>query len=414
MKGRYGAFELYDGIPQSIAQCVTDDFVTLNINLCNRGNSFARMRVAITSLESEFNEDCAWLEYDALVEPKGVLERTGLLVPAGSYITVQTTGERVSAQAYGIGIGDTLDIPAIEPNLLMPTTELTVYGTGEYNLSQRLGVTSTSEGPVTYSVTSGSLPGSLALSTDGVLTGVLPLLTTDVIYTIGIRAYDGTTAKETTLTLTTAAPDGETIDGALPSGAWLADNFPAAADGYYWVKPTGDTAYRVWIDNTRNGGGWVLVVRATLRDYYDHVTQDAVRLAANTGPEPLQIRTSKIEDTWIQALRDASTYTGTTAYWVESTGTWTNGAAAKNMFVSSSATVNLLESANADNERTKVTLTYEGGLDDRDCNSGTRGFGDHHTSAGTYFAYGRHPETAGQQGFREDGLGSSDGHVWVK
>ena len=43
--------------------------------------------------------------------------------------------------------------------------------------------------------------------------------------------------------------------------------------------------------------------------------------------------TSKMPDSWINALRTASTYTGPTAYWLEADG-W--GA---NMFVYSSATV---------------------------------------------------------------------------
>ena len=419
MKGRYGAFELFNGIPQSIAQCVTDDFATININIVNRGNTNASMRVGLTSLESQFDEvGTAWIEYDALVGPKGVLERTGIVVPVGYYITVETTGNRVSAQAYGLGMGDPVAVTDIVPNLLLPQTEIALYGTGTHSTSQQLGVQSTLIGPVTYSVTSGSFPTGLSLSTNGVITGTLPLRNTDNDYTIGIRATDGTNAKETTLTLSALAPDGSSPEAAVPSGGWFADYKSALPDGYYWVKPPNSNAYKVYIDNTRNGGGWILCVRATLVDNQSHWTNGRFKFLDSThpaGPAPYQTYTSKIEDSWIQAIRTASTYTGGTAYWLEMTGSSTAGYTGPyDMFVSSLATVDLTSSASLDNERTKLTSTYEGPLDDRDPNEGTRGLGDHHTSGATFFAYQRHPEQGDQSGFRSDTRGGSDGHLWVK
>ena len=35
-------------------------------------------------------------------------------------------------------------------------------------------------------------------------------------------------------------------------------------------------------------------------------------------------------------------------------------------------------------------------------------------SGGTYFAYGRHPESGGNCGFRSDSNGASNGYLWVK
>ena len=29
-------------------------------------------------------------------------------------------------------------------------------------------------------------------------------------------------------------------------------------DGLYWIQPSGQSVYQVYMDNTRNGGGWVL------------------------------------------------------------------------------------------------------------------------------------------------------------
>ena len=419
MKGRYGAFELFNGIPQSIAQCVTDDFATININIVNRGNTNASMRVGLTSLESQFDEvGTAWLEYDAVVGPKGVLERTGIVVPAGYYITVETTGERVSAQAYGLGMGDPAEVTDITPNLLLPETQITMYGTGNYAEAQRIGVQSTVVGPVTYSITSGGFPSGLSLTSDGVITGTLPLRTTNNDYLIGIRATDGTNSSESALTLSALAPDGSGPRAAVPSGGWFATYQSSLPDGFYWVQPENEKAYRVFIDNTRNDGGWVLCVRATIVDNQSHWTQYRYKFLDSThpaGPEPYQTFTSKIEDSWIQALRNTSTYTGGTAYWLEMTGSSTGGYTGPyDMFVSSLATVDLVSSANTDNERTRLSTTYEGPLDDRDPNEGTRGFGDHHTGGATFFAYQRHPEQGDNSGFRSETRGGSDGHLWVK
>ena len=84
------------------------------------------------------------------------------------------------------------------------------------------------------------------------------------------------------------------------------------------------------------------------------------------------------------------------------------------MFVDSNATVDLISSASNQNARTRVSTSYEGSISDRGPNSGTRGFGDHHTSGGTYFAYGRHPEQGNNCGFRSDSNGASNGYLWVK
>jgi hypothetical protein len=72
-------------------------------------------------------------------------------------------------------------------------------------------------------------------------------------------------------------------------------------------------------------------------------------------------------------LRTASTYTGATAYWLESTGTWTNGSGSKSIFIDSRATVNLVNSASDQSYRTNLALTFEGAFSQRSPNTGTRG-----------------------------------------
>ena len=139
--------------------------------------------------------------------------------------------------------------------------------------------------------------------------------------------------------------------------------------------------------------------------------QGSVRISSSFGPRFGNTSTVKVEDSWINAMVSASTYSGSTRYWLEAHDF---GNPAKNMFDDSSATVDLLSSASNQNARTRVSTSYEGSISDRGPNSGTRGFGDHHTSGGTYFAYGSHPEQGNNCGFRSDNLGASNGYLWVK
>ena len=204
----------------------------------------------------------------------------------------------------------------------------------------------------------------------------------------------------------TAAQDiGTQSNPAIDGNALMA---AGKSSGIYWIQPEGQSAYQMYVDNSRNSGGWVLCAHVRTSTCQDHMTTNSVRISGTTGPRTNNTSTTKMSDDWIQALRNGSAYTGNTAYWLEATGF------NKNMFVQSEATVNLNNSASEDNPRTRVSTSYQGALSDRGPNTGTRGFGDHHTSGGTYFAWGRHPESGNNCGFREDSLGASNGYLWVK
>ena len=202
---------------------------------------------------------------------------------------------------------------------------------------------------------------------------------------------------------------GTEANPAISGMALKSEGLPS---GLYWIKPNSSTnSYKMYVDNDRNGGGWVLCVHARTSTCQDHMDQGSVRISSSFGPRFGNTSTVKVEDSWINAMVSASTYSGSTRYWLEAHDF---GNPAKNMFVDSSATVDLLSSDSNKNARTRVSTSYEGSISDRGPNTGTRGFGDHHTSGGTYFAYGRHPEQGSNCGFRSDNLGASNGYLWVK
>ena len=196
--------------------------------------------------------------------------------------------------------------------------------------------------------------------------------------------------------------------GTEGSPATSSSQLAGLPSGLYWFQPSGQTKYQMYVDNARNGGGWVMMTHVRTSTCQDHMTNAAVRISGTTGPRLTNTSTTKMADAWIQAFVNQSLYTGSTRYWMEATDF------NKNVFIDSQATVNLLDSAQNENARTRISNSYEGSLDDRNPNSGTRGFGDHHTSGGTYFAWGRHPESGGNCGFREDTNGASNGYLWVK
>ena len=196
--------------------------------------------------------------------------------------------------------------------------------------------------------------------------------------------------------------------GTEGSPATSSSQLAGLPSGLYWFQPSGQTKYQMYVDNTRNGGGWVMMAHVRTSTCQDHMTNAAVRISGTTGPRLTDTSTSKMADSWINAFVNNSLYTGSTRYWMEATDF------NKNVFIDSNATVDLLDSAQNENARTRISNSYQGTLDDRNPNTGTRGFGDHHTSGGTYFAWGRHPESGGNCGFREDSNGASNGYLWVK
>ena len=196
------------------------------------------------------------------------------------------------------------------------------------------------------------------------------------------------------------------------SGVQLANQgYP---DGYYYIAVSGYSAQRMYVDNTRNGGGWLLMARVTVSSNQAHHNSSSVNVSGNNGPQYQASSTAKMSDAFMNAYRSASPYSGSTAYWMESTGGFTSsGSTILNNFIDTNATVDLVNSADQQNARTRVATSFEGSISDRNPNTGTRGFGDHHTSA-PYFAYQRHPEAGNNSGMRNDAYGGTDGNLWIK
>jgi len=83
------------------AYTVPSGFYTVcNVTLVNRNAAAVRIRVAMASSATPNAQE--WLEYDTIVVPGGVFERTGLVLNAGLNIVVYSDAANVGCTVYGI------------------------------------------------------------------------------------------------------------------------------------------------------------------------------------------------------------------------------------------------------------------------------------------------------------------------
>lgn len=115
MSGILGTHDLTADVIQSIYQCDTDQFTTANISICNRHNVEITIDIAITDDENTL-ANSRYIEYQTVIKPKGVLERTAVAVPTEKYITVLSSHSNVSAVAFGIRAGNSISVSAITDN----------------------------------------------------------------------------------------------------------------------------------------------------------------------------------------------------------------------------------------------------------------------------------------------------------
>ena len=73
----------------------------VNINVVNRSSSFpSSVRVALASSATPQNSE--FIEYDALIPPLGVLERTGIAINASERVVVYASTPDCSVNVYGL------------------------------------------------------------------------------------------------------------------------------------------------------------------------------------------------------------------------------------------------------------------------------------------------------------------------
>ena len=72
-----------------------------NVSLCNRGDVVAKVRLALVLGSVSSLDTGDYIEYDAELQPNGVLERTGIILGAHQTIVARSNTSDVSAGAWG-------------------------------------------------------------------------------------------------------------------------------------------------------------------------------------------------------------------------------------------------------------------------------------------------------------------------
>ena len=101
--GRLGTLDVAATTYQNLYVTPADTFAVASVSMVNRTTGNITVRLAVTTVAAPgapTNDE--FIEYDVVLAPKGVLERTGLVLDAGKIIKVYASGVGVSAVAMGI------------------------------------------------------------------------------------------------------------------------------------------------------------------------------------------------------------------------------------------------------------------------------------------------------------------------
>lgn len=98
--GRLGVSAINAAQLTTVYTVPTGQYTVLNVSLTNRNTSAITMRLAIASTATPNIQE--YIEYDTVIVPLGVFERTGLVLNAGLNIVVYTSAANVGCTIYGI------------------------------------------------------------------------------------------------------------------------------------------------------------------------------------------------------------------------------------------------------------------------------------------------------------------------
>ena len=100
--GKLGGVDLTSAATDTLLYTTpTGYFTVATVSIVNRTNSAMTIRMGVsTSTSTMSNTD--YLEYETEILPKGVLERTGLVLDAGKSILVRSSAVGATAIAFGI------------------------------------------------------------------------------------------------------------------------------------------------------------------------------------------------------------------------------------------------------------------------------------------------------------------------
>lgn len=240
MNGILGTWDLFANINQAVYTNSFSSTSVVTVNLCNRGNNIANVRIAVaTSATAPTNAE--WIAFNVEVPPKQVYEKMSILVPAGKSVVVRSNSADVNAVCYGITNSSTAPAGISRNFGTAPTFTTSSSQTVKSGEAVSLQLaTSNEEGEtVTYAVTSGTLPSGLTLSSSGLISGTVATAgypSGDVISAVTITATDSRSQSTPQLfNITRQWKDGSSSGNAAPNAQAIKAMTGTTTNGAYWI-----------------------------------------------------------------------------------------------------------------------------------------------------------------------------------
>jgi hypothetical protein len=98
--GRLAAADLASGTNTTVYTTPAAIFSVVSVNITNRGNQPTVINVAIA--DSDTPSLGEYIEFESELNPKAILERTGIVLAATQKIVVRSSQANVSVVAFGI------------------------------------------------------------------------------------------------------------------------------------------------------------------------------------------------------------------------------------------------------------------------------------------------------------------------
>ena len=280
--GILGAYNLYKNVVQAAYVNNYENSSVVSINLCNKTNQVAYVSLAVSdSATTPALKD--YIEYDSFIPPKGVIERTSIMVNSGQYVVVQSSTSDVNIVVYGVEHGDEVVSPVtltqssgLSPTWVSATTFYVDSGTENTTAVEASGPEEGEE--LTYALVGGTLPTGLSLQTDGSITGSTTGTGTTTV-TISATDDQGNTSNKV-FNITRRYLDGSTPALAAPSANYIATYIPGATSDFYYLRGYDDTPMYAFcsMDGTEAGssvGGWMRFDEDLLAQYRGSAIREA-------------------------------------------------------------------------------------------------------------------------------------------
>jgi hypothetical protein len=267
--GKLGSWNLSAGIPQAIYVCNNEQASVVTLNVCNRGNVPALIRVAISTSATQ-PADAEYIEFDLELLPKAVLERTGLIISPNQYLFVKSDTALCNAVVWGIEVGEKIYFNNISANTgttpawVTPAGNLGTISVGLSGQQDTLTLVATdpNSSTLTYTVTSGQLPAGTQISPYGQIVNVKPTAgytsgTSGETQTFTLSASNGTNSSSRSFTLTKKWYDGSTSALAASSALQIKNTTGTTTNGLYWINIPTIGPTQIYCDMNTDGGGWM-------------------------------------------------------------------------------------------------------------------------------------------------------------